>query len=140
MTGLDDYVFEPRDSGPPDPLAWERIAAFYDEIEAAKRILACAPDVYERVKATVEASTVAGLFEVVENPWLDDGQVLSIDPALLELPPFELPADFAAPKCRCLNCLRPTYGPGHCVSCAVYADGFRTSMTTPPGIITGLGT
>lgn len=93
-TVSDGITYELREPDPPEPCTWERIAAFDAELEACKRILACAPDVYQRVKTAVEASTVAGLFEVVEHPWLDDGQVFSIDPAALKPPPFELPADW----------------------------------------------
>lgn len=122
---------------PPEPVTWQRIAALLE-----KRILACAPDVYQRVKTAVEASTVAALFEVVEHPWLKDGQVLSIDPAALKLPPPQVVIDPEGfkPQYRCLNCMRPTYVPGHCDWCAVFADGLRTPMTSAPGIITGLGT
>jgi hypothetical protein len=137
---MTEPVFEVRPPGPPEPVTWERIAAFYDEIEAAKRILACAPDVYEQVKSAVEASTVAGLFEVVENRWLDDGQVLSIDPAVFELPPPEAAIDLEAfkPHYRCVSCSKPVYTLGHCTWCEVFATTYRPPFA--PGAITGLGT
>jgi hypothetical protein len=138
---MSEYAFELPESEPPGPVARERLAAFYDELEAAKRILACASDVHERVKTAVEASTVAELFEVVESTLLTDGQVLSIDPALLRVPMPVIDMEAFKPQYRCLVCLRPTYDPGRCASCSVYADSerFRTRTTALPGIITGLG-
>lgn len=129
---MTEPVFELREPDPPEPCTWERIAAFY-------RILACAPDVYQRVKTAVEASTVAALFEVVEHPWLNDGQVLSIDPAALKLPPFELPASWAEPQYRCANCLTERiWTPGYCLRCEPIVKARARSRPFSP-IITGLG-
>lgn len=133
----DAYVLKPRDDSPWEPWTLEQIAAFYAEIEASKRILACAPDVYERVRDAVEGGPLAAVFRVIEQPPLEDGQVLSIDPAALEPPPFELPADFLAPRYRCLNCLDPIHEPGHCMRCEPFAKAMRARTTLTP-IITGL--
>lgn len=135
MSGIGGFIFEPRDA--PEPLTLERINAFYDEIEASKRILACAPDVYERVRDAVEGGPLNAYFRVVEQPLLEDGQVLSIDPAALEPPPFELPADWLAPKFRCLNCLDPIHDPGYCLRCEPFAKAMR-ARTWPSPLITGL--
>lgn len=129
------FVVKPRPQ--PEPWTLKQITAFLDEHERSKRILACAPDVYPRVRGQVEASGLAAVFRVIEQPLLEDGQVLSIDPAALQPPPFELPADFLAPRYRCLNCLDPIHEPGYCLRCEPFAKAMRArTMLTP--IITGL--
>lgn len=134
---MTDAPFELQPPDPPEPLTLERIAAFYAEIDASKRILACAPDVYERVRHAVEDGPLAAYFRVIEQPLLEEGQVLSIDPAALEPPPFELPADWLAPKFRCLNCLDPTHEPGYCLRCEPFAKAMRSRTMLSP-LITGL--
>lgn len=131
------YVLESRDDAPPEPWTLEQIRAFYDEHERSKRVLACAPDVYERVRGAVEGGPLAAVFRVVEQPLLEDGQALSIDPAALEPPPFELPADWLAPRYRCLNCLDPIHEPGHCLRCEPFAKAMRARPNLP-SIITGM--
>lgn len=131
------YVLEPRDDSPWEPWTLEQITAFLTEHERSKRILVCAPDVYPRVRQAVESGPLAAVFRVIEQPLLDDGQVLSIDPAALQPPPFELPADWLAPRYRCRNCLDPIHEPGHCLRCEPFAKAMRSrTMLTP--IITGL--
>lgn len=131
----DAYVLEPCSQ--PEPWTLEQITAFLAEHERSKRILACASDVYERVRDAVQGGPLAAVFRVIEQPLLDDGQVLSIDPAALEPPPFELPADFLAPRYRCLNCLDPIHEPGYCLRCEPFARAMRARTTSRP-IITGL--
>lgn len=137
-----EYVFELRDPEPPEPWTLEQIDAFLADYEAYreahKRVLACAPDVYERVRSAVESSPLAAYYRVVEHPYLEDGQVLSIDPAVFELPPPERVID-PRPQYRCPSCLKPTYTLGYCLWCQELAK----AAPRPPialGVITGLGT
>jgi hypothetical protein len=146
VTGLDDYTFELRDQPPPEPWTLEQIDAFLADYEAYreahKRILACAPDVYERIRSAIESGPLAAYYRVTEHPYLQDGQVLSIDPAVFELPPPEqvIDADAFKPQYRCGHCFKPTYAPGHCAWCEVFADAFRARPVSLLPIITGLGT
>lgn len=122
-----------------DPLTLAQMTELLDRIEAAKKILACAPDVFERVRDQVYGCGLGAYYRVVENAFLKDGQVVVIDPALLEPPPFELPPDWLEPKYRCLNCLEPIHEPGHCLRCAPYAKALRAPGNWL-GVITGLAT
>lgn len=136
-----DYVFDLRAQEPPAPWTLEQIDAFLAEHEAGKRILACAPDVYERVRTAVESGPLAAYYRVIEQPLLPDGQVLSIDPAVFELPPPEQvidPEPFK-PQYRCVNCFKPTYTPGYCAWCEVFADVFKARPASLLPIIAGLG-
>lgn len=134
----DAYVLEPRADSPWEPWTLEQITALLTEHERSKRILACASDVYGRVRDAVEHSPLAAAFRVIEQPLLPDGQVLSIDPAALQPPPFELPADWLAPRYRCLSCLDPIHEPGYCLRCEPFAKALRARTTLTP-IIRGLG-
>jgi hypothetical protein len=140
VTGLDDIVLEPRE--PEEPWTLEQIAAFLADHEAGKRILACAPDVYGRVRSAVESGPLTAYYRVVELPHLPDGQVLSIDPAAFELPPPEVVIDPEAfkPQYRCGRCLGPTYTPGYYIACEPFADAFRVRPSGLSPLITGLGT
>lgn len=136
----DAYVLEPRADSPWEPWTLERIRAFYDEQERSKRVLACASDVYERVRDAVEGGPLAAVFRVIEQPALDDGHVLSIDPAAFEPPSLEVEietTDWAAPSFRCDVCLNPRYAPGRCIWCRVASEAVSRQTFTP--IITGLG-
>ncbi len=138
-TGPGEFVLAPP-PGPPEPMTLTEMTELLDRIEAAKKLMACASDVYERVRDQVYGSGLGAYFRVVENAFLKDGMVVVFDPALLEPPPFELPDDFLAPKYRCLNCFDPIHEPGHCIRCQPFADALRTARTgPPPGIIAGLG-
>jgi len=130
--GPGDYVLAPSQS-PPEPLTLAEMTDLLDRIEAAKKTMACASDVFERVRDQVYGSGLGAYFRVVENTFLKDGQVVVFDPALLEPPPFELPDDFLTPRYRCLNCLEPIHEPGHCLRCAPFASARPTRMTGPPG-------
>ena len=137
---LGDFVLDRSALVPLLPLSVEEMYALLDQIEDAKKILACAPDVYERVRTAVESSPLTAYYRVIEQPLLPDGQVLSIDPAVFELPPPEQvidPEPFK-PQHRCVNCSKPTYTPGYCTWCEVFA---KAMQTRPPGLsplITGL--
>lgn len=122
----DAFVFELRPAEPPA------------ERERSKRILACAPDVYERVRGQVEASGLGAYFRVVEQPLLVDGQVLIIDPAGLEPPPFEMPRFDFAPQYRCPGCMKPVYMPGRCGLCAEIVKAFPPPRPDLAAIITGM--
>lgn len=131
----DSYVFEPRDDAPWEPWTLEQITALLTERERSKRILACAPDVYPRVRQAVEGGPLAAVFRVIEQPLLEDGQVLSIDPAALQPRPFEF--EFTLPDYRCASCMRKVPLPGLCGVCASVAGlifGPRAGLTP---IITG---
>jgi hypothetical protein len=134
----DDFAFELRDTPHAEPWTLEQINAFVAECEAGKRILACAPDVYGRIRQAVESGPLAAYFRVIEQPLLKDGQVFSIDPAVLKVPPPEIVIDpeVFAPQYRCRNCLKPVHTPGHCSWCEVFATTYRPPFA--PGIITGL--
>lgn len=134
----DSYTLEPRDD-PPAPMGYADFAALLERIEASKRILACASDVYERVREQIESSGLGAYFRVIEQPLLDDGMVLSIDPGMLELPPAEAVIDPEAfkPKHRCVNCMRETYMPGYCSFCAEIAKAFPPRLNLG-SIITGI--
>jgi hypothetical protein len=143
MATVAEYVFELREPEQPEPWTLEQIDAFLADCEAYreahKRILACAPDVYERVRTTVESSPLAAYYRVTEHPYLQDGQVLSIDPAVFELPPPEQVIDPEAfkPQYRCPRCLKPTYTLGYCLWCQELAKAYPQPPLTL-GIITGL--
>jgi len=132
--GPGEYVLTPSPE-PPAPLTLTEMTELLDRIEAAKKTMACASDVYERVRDQVYGSGLGAYFRVVEHAFLKDGQVVVFDPALLEPPPFELPDDFLAPKFRCLNCCEPIHEPGHCLRCAPFAAARPTRMTGPPGFV-----
>lgn len=136
--GPGEFVLTPSPE-PPEPLTLAAMTDLLGRIEAAKKVMACASDVFDRVRDQVCGSGLGAYFRVVENAFLTDGMVVVFDPALLEPPPFELPADFLAPKFRCLNCLEPIYEPGHCIRCQLFADALRARKTGLSGIIAGLG-
>lgn len=131
----DAFVLEPRPQ--PEPWTIEQITAFIDEHEHSKRILACASDVYERVRDAVEGGPLAAVFRVIEQPALDDGQVLSIDPTALQPPPFEF--EFTLPDYRCASCMRKVPLPGLCGICASMAGLLFGPRPGATPIITGLG-
>lgn len=135
----DGFAFDaPADQ--PQPMSVTEMAALLDRVEAPKRILACAPDVYERVRDAVEGGPLNAYFRVVEQPLLEDGQVLSIDPAALEPPPFEF--EYTMPDYRCASCMAKVPIPGLCGICASMAGllfGRRAGLSSlivapPPGV------
>ncbi len=129
-----DYVLTPS----PEPLTLAEMADLLDRIEAGKKVMACASDVYERVRDQVYGSGLGAYFNVVDSTLLPDGMVVVFDPALLQPPPFELPDDFLAPKYRCLNCFDPIHEPGYCIRCQPFAKALRARKTGLSAIITGL--
>lgn len=136
----DAYVLEPRDDAPWEPWTLEQITTLLTEHERSKRVLVCAPDVYLRVQQAVERSPLAAVFRVIEQPLLEDGQLLSIDPAALEPPSLEVEietTDWVAPSFRCDVCLNLRYAPGRCIWCRVASEAVSRQTFTP--IITGLG-
>lgn len=138
MTDPDGFVFETGSLPPrPAPMTLAEMTELLDRIEGAKKVMACASDVYERVRDQVYGSGLGAYYRVIESPLLPDGQVVVFDPALSEPPPFELPEDFLAPKYRCLNCFDPIYEPGHCIRCEPFATAMRARTMLSP-IITGL--
>lgn len=131
------YVLDPRADSPWEPWTLEQITALLTEHERSKRILVCAPDVYPRVRDAVEHSPLAAAFRVIEQPLLPDGQVLSIDPAALEPPPFEF--EFTLPDYRCASCMRQVPLPGLCGICASMAGLLFGPRPGSTSIIAGLG-
>jgi hypothetical protein len=73
-----DYVngfrFEPAALPPPMTLA--EIHAMLGRIEANKKRIACATDVFEQVRDAVYGAGYGIYFKVVECSWLEDGQVV----------------------------------------------------------------
>lgn len=103
--------------------------------EESRHVVACAPDVYEHVRAQVEASALAGLYRVVEQPLLEDRQVFVIDPAAAAAPEWKPEFDFP-PRYRCASCLRPWYLPGYCGLCKEIRRAFPPTPNNLLGIIT----
>lgn len=58
------------------PLTSQDVAEFIAAIERTKKRIICAPDVYEQVRAAVYGAGLGIAYRVVENRWLDDGQVV----------------------------------------------------------------
>lgn len=52
------------------------IAEVYAVLERHKQRLVCAPDVYERAQAAVREAQLESVYQVLENRWLEDGQVV----------------------------------------------------------------
>jgi hypothetical protein len=106
-----------------------------------KAILACAADTYERVRAAVEGSVVADQYDVVRNPLLVDGQVIRIDPSVLDLPKPEAVFDRDAfrPQYVCPACHRKrSYAPGYCLGCEEFRKALPPPSTNIMSIITGI--
>jgi hypothetical protein len=71
---LNGFYFEP--AAPPPPLTTDEINALLARIEAGKKRIACASDVYERVRDAVYGAGYGICFKVMECSWMDDGQVV----------------------------------------------------------------
>lgn len=52
------------------------IAEVYAALDRHRKRLVCAPDVYGRVQAAVRGARLEGVYQVLENRWLKDGQVV----------------------------------------------------------------
>jgi hypothetical protein len=117
------------------PPSLDAIAAFYDALgPRRKRIVACAPDCYERVRDQIENGPAAELFDVQENDLLVGGQVFVIDPAAL-FPPWDQP--FEPLRHRCAACLMTLYEPGLCLLCREF-EKLRPPPKPSPIINLGL--
>ena len=128
---------------PPPIDAWtiDRMAAAIDQIEATKPVVACAPDVYERVRQAVADAGMGAYFRVVEHSGVPDGQVFVATPLMPPLEPPIMFADPAEPGYHCRTCLQPSWLPDRCSMC----EGLWKMLTdhrvpqtpflaTPPGI------
>lgn len=71
---LDRFRFELREPSPPIALA--EVAALMAQIEAGKKRIACAPDVFERVRDDVYGRGYGLHYKVLQHPYLQDGQVV----------------------------------------------------------------
>jgi len=58
----------------------EEIAVRLAQIEAGKRRILCAPDVFERIRDAVYGDGGNADYVVLENRWLKDGQVILAQP------------------------------------------------------------
>lgn len=52
------------------------VAEVYAVLERHKKRLVCAPDVYVQVQSAVRKACLGGVYQVLENRWLADGQVV----------------------------------------------------------------
>lgn len=71
---LNGFRFEP--APPPPPMTWEEINALLGRIEADKKRIACASDVFEQVRTAIYGAGYGIWFKVIECSWMQDGQVV----------------------------------------------------------------
>jgi len=58
------------------PLTSADVAALMQQIEAGKKRILCAPEMFERVRDAVYGGGLGLYYTVLEHPYLKDGQVL----------------------------------------------------------------
>jgi len=71
---LSGFRFEPAAS--PSPMTLDEIGALLGRIEAGKKRIACATDVFEQIRDTVYGRGYGIYFKVLECSWLEGGQVV----------------------------------------------------------------
>ncbi|NUQ98304.1 MAG: hypothetical protein HOY79_17730 [Streptomyces sp.] len=60
----------------PPPLMPADLQQFFADVERAKKVVFCAPDMFENVRDAVYGGGLGFYYRVVENRWLKDGMVV----------------------------------------------------------------